>query len=178
MRSISDASKQRLGTVLQQQQDNQDWKPVSFASRLLTVFEAKYSMNELELLAVVWAIEHFTNYLYGVKLQVISDHKALASVLKPNRSNKTISSRITRWVDRLLPFDFQVIHSPRRVLGFADHLSRHPSEIKGSVVNSEKLWNDWFTVNTITKIDAISENVTTPLGTSKAMSLPRALIRY
>ena len=128
----------------------------------------------MELLAVVWAIEHFKNYVYGVKFQVISDHKALALVLKPNRSNKTFSSRPIRWVDRLLPFKFEVIHAPGRVLGFADYLSRHPSEIKVNAVNTEKLWNDWFTVNAISKMNVVSENETTPLETPKAMKLPRA----
>ena len=71
LRIICDASKHGLGAVLQQQQSNQEWKPVSFASRFLTDFESKYSINELELLAVVWAIEHFKNYVYGVKFQVI-----------------------------------------------------------------------------------------------------------
>ena len=28
----------------------------------------------------MWAIEHFENYVYGIKFQVISDHKALSSV--------------------------------------------------------------------------------------------------
>ena len=57
---------------------------MSFASRFSTDFEFKYSINEWELLAVVWAIEHFKNYVYGVKFQVVSDRKALASVQKPN----------------------------------------------------------------------------------------------
>ena len=109
LRITCDASKQGLEAVLQQQQSNQEWKPVSFASRFLTEFESKYPIIELEILVVVWAIEHFKNYVYGVKFLVNSDHKALASVLKPNRSNKTFSSRLTRWVDRLLPFEFQVI---------------------------------------------------------------------
>ena len=174
LRIICDASKQGLGAVLQQQQDNQEWKPVSFASRFLTNFEAKYSINELELLAVVWAIEHFRNYVYGVKFQVISDHKALASVLRPNRGNKTFSSRLTRWVDRLLPFEFEVIHAPGRVLSFADYLSRHPTELKRTVVKAEKLWNDWFTVNTITRINVIPENETTPQDVPREKKLTRA----
>ena len=174
LRIICDASKQGLGAVLQQQQDNQEWKPVSFASRFLTNFEAKYSINELELLAVVWGIEHFRNYVYGVKFQVILDHKALASVLRPNRRNKTFSSRLTRWVDRLLPFEFEVIHAPGRVLGFADYLSRHPTELKGTVVKAEKLWNDWFTVNTITRINVIPENETTPQDVPRERKLTRA----
>ena len=77
-------------------------------------------------------------------------------------------------MDRLLPFEFEVIHAPGRVLGFADYLSRYPSEMKGNAVNSEKLWNDWFTVNAISKINDISENETTPLEIPKSMKLPRA----
>ena len=47
LRIICNASKQGLGAVLQQQQNNQEWKPVTFASRLLTNFESKFSNNEL-----------------------------------------------------------------------------------------------------------------------------------
>ena len=112
--------------MFQQQHENQEWKPVSFASRFLANSEAEYSINELELLAVVWVIDHFKSYVYCVKFQTISNHGALASVLKPNRGNKTFSSRLTRWVDRLLPFEFEITHVPGRVLSFADYLSRHP----------------------------------------------------
>ena len=98
------------------------WKPISYASRFLTELEAEYSINELELLAVVCAIEHFKNYVYGEMFRVVSDHKALQSVLKAIKGNKTFSSRITRWVYRLLPFDFSVVHAPGRTLGLADYL--------------------------------------------------------
>ena len=174
VRIVCDATKKGLRAVLQQQWDNQDCNQCHLRLDFLFNCEAKYSINKLELLAVVWAIEHFDIYVYGVKFQVISDHKALPSVLKPNRSNKAFTSRLTRWVDWLLPFKFEVIHAPGLVLGFAGYLSKHPSEIKGSVVNSEKLMNDWFIVNTFTKIDAIPEKERTPLGSPNAMSLPRA----
>ena len=58
-----------------QKQSNNEWRPICFASRFLTDFETKYSINELELLAIVWAVEHFKNYVYGVQFEVISDHK-------------------------------------------------------------------------------------------------------
>ena len=79
----------------------------------------------------------------------------MASVLKPNRGNKTFSSRLTRWVDRLLPFEFEVIHAPGRTLGMADYLSRHPSKCEGAAIEAEKLWNDWFTVNVVEEISLI-----------------------
>ena len=34
-----------------------------------TEFEKKYSINELELLAVVWAIENFRNFVYETELK-------------------------------------------------------------------------------------------------------------
>ena len=148
LRIICDASKQGVGAVLQQCEENQ-WKPISYASRFLTELETKYSMNELELLAVVWSVEHFENYVYGVRFGVVSDHKALQSVLKSNKGNKTYSSRLPRWADRLLPFDFSIVHKPGRTLGMADYLSRHPSPYEGNVVKAEELFNNWFTINVI-----------------------------
>ena len=102
-------------------------------------------------MAVVWSIEHFKNYVYGVAFGIVSDHKALQSVLKSNKSNKTFSSRLTRWVDRLLSFEFSIVHTPGRTLGMADYLSRHPSEYEGSVAKAE-LFNDWFTVNVVKEV--------------------------
>ena len=51
----------------------------------------------------------------------------MLSALKENRGNKTYQSRLTRWVDRLLPFHFSVEHIPGKNLGFAYYLSRNPS---------------------------------------------------
>ena len=158
IRIICDASKQGLGAVLQQSQTNGEWRPICFASRFLSVFESKYSINEIELLAIVWAVEHFRNYVYGVQFRIISDHKAILSVLKPNRGNKTFSSRLTRWVDRLLPFDFEVVHVAGRTLGMADYLLRHPTEIQGSSVKAETLWNEWFTVNSVISLNDVLDN--------------------
>ena len=125
------------------------WKPLAYASRFLTELESKYSINELEVLAVV---EQFNNYVYGVELGVVLDHKAFQSVLKANKGNKTFSSRITRWVVRLLPFQVSVIHTPGRTLGMADYLSGHPSQYEGSIINAEELFNNWFTDSVVNEI--------------------------
>ena len=53
LRIICDASKQGLGAVLHYCEEN-EWKPIFYASRFLTELETKNSINELELLAVVW----------------------------------------------------------------------------------------------------------------------------
>ena len=58
---------------------------------------------------------------------VLTDHKAIISALKTNRGNKTHQSRLTRWADRLLPFDFDVFHISGCKLGIVDYLSHFPT---------------------------------------------------
>ena len=64
----------------------------------------------------------------GGEFLFVTDHKALVSLLNGNsKKNKTLFSRLTRWLDRLIPFDFQVEHKPGVKIRLADYLSRHPS---------------------------------------------------
>ena len=72
-------------------------------------------------------MKHFKYYLYGSHFTLQTDHQALLSALKNNRGNKTYQSRLTRRVDRLLPFHFKVEHIAGKDMGFADYLSRHPN---------------------------------------------------
>lgn len=122
-----DASKEGLGACLEQQLPDQSCVPTSFASRQLNPQEVKYSTSELELLAVVWSTYHFRYYLYGNHFKLITDHKALLSALKNNHANKTYQSGLIRWVDKLLPFDFEVEHLAGKEMGITDYLSRDAS---------------------------------------------------
>ena len=58
---------------------------------------------------------------------VLTEHNAIISALKTNRGNKTHQSRLTRWADRLLPFDFDIFHISGCKLGIVDYLSRFPT---------------------------------------------------
>ena len=82
------------------------------------------------------------------------------TIVKDNRANKTFSSRLTRWVYRLLPFQFKVVHAPGRTMGMADYLSRHPSDNNSNInkIKAEELWNNWFTLNAITQNELVSAN--------------------
>ena len=82
----TDASRSGLGAVLEQEICD-GWETISYASRFLNKAEEKYSINELELLGVVWALEHFKHYLLGHHFIVQTDHRALLSILK-ERSSK------------------------------------------------------------------------------------------
>ena len=76
-----DASRKGLGCALERRTLN-GWHTVAFASRFLVSVEDRYSINELELLGVVWSIEHFKYYLYGKPFIVITDHRALLSNMR------------------------------------------------------------------------------------------------
>ena len=115
----TDASHSGFGATLEQW-DWKNWVTIAFASQFLNNHETKYSTNELELLGVVWATEHFKIYLYGAEFEILTDHKALLSALNANQSNKTMHSRLTRWVNRLLPFNFKINHIPGKEMGFID----------------------------------------------------------
>ena len=54
-----DASQTGLGAALLQ-----DGKPLAFVSRALTDTETRYAQLEKEMLAVVWSIETFVQYIY------------------------------------------------------------------------------------------------------------------
>ena len=63
----TDASRSGLGAVLEQKTCN-GWETISYASRFLNKADDKYSMNELKLLGIVSALEHFENYFLGLRL--------------------------------------------------------------------------------------------------------------
>ena len=146
----TDASLSGLGAVLEQE-SNEGWETIAYASRFLNKAEEKYSINELELLGVVWALEHFNHYLYGHYFTVQTDHRALLSILK-ERSTKAHQSRLTRWCGRLIPFHFQIEHIPGSKMGLTDYISRNPN-------NKAKPISRYDEDFVIAQIDAIKQNI-------------------
>ena len=93
---VCDASPNSLEAVLKQL-GSLGWRPISFASRFFNKAEKKYFSNELEMLAVVWGSEYFKNYKFGKQFIVVTDHKALVTLLNGNnKKNKTVLSRLTQ----------------------------------------------------------------------------------
>ena len=161
-----DASRKGLGAALEQRH-NSIWKPVAYASRFLNKLEEWYRTNELELLAIVWALEYFKFYLYGIKFILQTDHQALLSALKNTRGNKTYQSRLSRWVDRLLPFNFTIEQIPGKNMGFEDYLSRNPS----GKLSPESEDDEKFVINTIHEIKhAWLKHILNPSGIVKPTS--------
>ena len=99
---------------------------MAFASRFLNDSEENYAPDELELLAVVWGVEYFKHYLTSRKFRLETDHKALVSVYNRESLNKDFSPRLIRWIHRLLPYEFDVMHRPGKTMGITDFLSISP----------------------------------------------------
>jgi RNase H-like domain found in reverse transcriptase len=82
--------------------------------------ELNYSPTDGELLAIVWAIETFRPYLYGVKFTIITYHKALKWLL----STRNLTGKLTRYAIKLQEFDFHITHRSGASHGNVDGLSR------------------------------------------------------
>uniref|UniRef100_A0A0V0HH59 Putative ovule protein n=1 Tax=Solanum chacoense TaxID=4108 RepID=A0A0V0HH59_SOLCH len=70
-----DASRVGLGCVLMQH-----GKVIAYASRQLKVHEKNYPTQDLELAVVVFALKIWRHCLYGVHVDVFTDHKSLQYV--------------------------------------------------------------------------------------------------
>ena len=58
----------------------QNGQPIAFASCALTEPETRYAQIEKEMLAVVFALQIFDQYVYGRPVTIQSDHKLLAAI--------------------------------------------------------------------------------------------------
>ena len=122
----TDASGKGLGAVLFQKQEDGQYHPIAFASRVLTETEQRYHSNKKEFLALKWAVtEQFKEYLYPYgKFQnefvVHTDNNPLTYVLSSARLDATSH----RWVACLANYNFSLKYQKGKDNTVADYLSR------------------------------------------------------
>lgn len=119
-RLFVDASDYALGACLMQ--GNESLLPVAFASRKLSDCESRYSITEKECLALIWALNYFKHLLWGMRFDVVTDHKALVWL----RQKKEMSGRLARWSLAIQQYDFDIVYCSGRENVIADFLSRNP----------------------------------------------------
>ncbi len=68
----TNASSKQLGAVI-----TQDNRPILFFSRKLSDMQCKYSVTEIELLAIVKTLKEFKGMLWGQNMKVFTDHTNL-----------------------------------------------------------------------------------------------------
>ncbi|GMF48304.1 unnamed protein product [Phytophthora fragariaefolia] len=127
-RLATGASAIGLGACLMQDY-GQDWQPIAFASKVNNEVESKYSITELECLAVVWAIKLFRPYLYGRTFTILTDHAALKWLMTSNN----LTGKLHRWAITLQEYEFDVQFRPGSTNVVADALSRAPVKMLAAV---------------------------------------------
>lgn len=109
--------------------------PVVYISRSLTPTEVQYAQIEKEALAATWACERLSSYLLGLEFTVRTDHKPLISLLG-SRSLDNLPPRILKFRQRLLRFNYKIIHVPGKQLITADALSKAPQGLDNREADS------------------------------------------
>ena len=92
-----DASKDRLGCVLMQ-----SGRVVAYGSRQLKNHEQNYTTHDLELAAIVFALNIWHHYLYVEQFEVFLDHKSLKYIF----TQRDLNMRQHRWMEYLEDYDF------------------------------------------------------------------------
>src|ERR1700733_6732318 len=124
-----DASGFAVGAVLLQRKSDNKLHPVGYFSATLNEAERNYDIYDLELLAIVKALQHWRPLLAGSphKIKILSDHMNLQYWRSPQR----ISRRVAREVLELSEYDFEIHHIKGKDNGRADALSRRPDYHQG-----------------------------------------------
>ena len=116
-----DASDTGIGRVLSQVVDGKE-QVVCYGSKTLSKPERRYCVTRRELLALVYFVKHFRQYLLGKKFTVRSDHQPLKWLFKL----KEPTGQVARWLELLQSYDFFIDYRAGKQHGNADGMSRVP----------------------------------------------------
>ena len=116
----TDASKERLGAVFSQKQEDRRFHLVAYGSQALTMHEKNYHSIKLEFLALKWAVtEHFMEYVLYQPFLVKTDNNPLTYIMTTHNLDATGH----QWVSALAKYDFQLEYQKGQDKAVADALS-------------------------------------------------------
>ena len=123
----SDAFQYGLAAIICQKIDD-DWRPVSYASRSLTETEQRYFIIEKEMLAISFACSRFRDYIVGLpRFEIVTDHSPLVSLLSVKKIDE-LSPRLQRMRLQIAGLPYVVRYQKGSSNISADCLSRAPVE--------------------------------------------------
>jgi len=115
----TDASGYAIGAVLSQLIDGKE-RVIAYASRTYNRAEQNYCTTRKELLAVVYFIGYFRQYLLGRHFRLRTDHAALLWL----RRTPNLVGQEARWLEKLEEYEYTMEHRSGRAHINADCLSR------------------------------------------------------
>ncbi len=122
----ADAPALGIGVVLMQTEEGKRPHAIAYANRVLTSAESKYSVTHLEALAVVWALKHFGDIIFGYPVTVYTDHIAVTQIFQ----GKNLTGRLTRCFLTIQQFEPTLKYLPGGVntcrQSFTQHSCRCP----------------------------------------------------
>ena len=116
-----------MGYVLLQKH-GEIWKLIDANSRWCSDAESRYSVTELELAAVEWAIRKCKLYLLGLPrpFQLVVDHQALVTILDKHTLGRIENEKIRRIKERLAKYICVTSWKKGKDHAIPDALSRFP----------------------------------------------------
>ena len=98
----------------------QSGKVVAYGSQQLKNHEQNYPTHDMELVAIVFALNIWCHYLYGEEFVVYSYHKSLKYIF----TQRDLNMRQRIWMEFLDDYDFTLHYHPGKANVVADALSR------------------------------------------------------
>lgn len=117
---FTDASATAAGACLAQMRGDGVEKPIAFASHRFTPTQMRWSTIEREAFAIIWALKKFDYWLFGARINVVSDHNPLTYLT----ASTPHGAKLARWALALQRYDVVVTHRKGVNNGNADALSR------------------------------------------------------
>ena len=144
-----DASDKAIGCLLTQE-DNDTYKPVSYASHQLSSTQLRWSTIEKECYAILFGIEKFRPFLEGTHFNVYSDHNPLKFINSVDNKN----AKLQRWATKISAYgatihfikgkdnvqaDFLSRLNPENIPKFPDHDEINSRIDDVNIVNLDKV---------------------------------------
>ena len=105
----TDASEFAIGSALTQTH-NDGWHPVAFLSRSMSAPEKNYPIKEQEVLALIYALNKWRDYLFGMEITAYTDHETLIGW----KYNRDLSGCKALWVETLSKLAVRILYRPRQ----------------------------------------------------------------
>uniref|UniRef100_A0A0N5BH08 RNA-directed DNA polymerase n=1 Tax=Strongyloides papillosus TaxID=174720 RepID=A0A0N5BH08_STREA len=117
----TDASEYAIGAVLLQEDEDNQLRVVSYASRTLRDIEKRWQITEKEALAVVFAVRKFHYYIWGKTTDIYTDQRAVVAIQRA-KENQT---KLRRYQLALLSYSLNIYYKEGKANVLADLLSRN-----------------------------------------------------